>query len=130
MSLLIINNSSSVALHRRVYSHVTTALLWAWWIMLWKPALHYSLHFSLLALVTMGVMIDDREIAYPLLGLCILLTFWNNATKTSAIPVVEEKVNYADYFDISAEDMLKYTNSKICVVHHDEHGKIINIEAR
>jgi poly-beta-1,6-N-acetyl-D-glucosamine biosynthesis protein PgaD len=127
---LIIENRSLVAWHRRVFSDVSTTLLWVWWIMLWKPVLHYGLHFSVLAIVSVGIMIDDRAIAYPLAGLCTILTLWNYVTKTSSAPTVPETINYAEHFDISEQDMLVYTNSKICVVHHDEHGKIVNIEAR
>ena len=64
------------------------------------------------------------------MGLTTILTLWSYGSKSFGNPTIENNINYAKHFDLSEEDMLKCKNSKVCVVHHDEHGKIVNIEAR
>mgnify|MGYP006286532551 CR=1 FL=1 len=127
---IIIDNKSLVAWHRRVFTEVSTAALWVFWISLWKPVIHYGLHFSVAALISMSLLIDDRLIMFPLMGLTMILTVWGYGFSSSVKPVKLDNVDYAEHFDLPEENLLKCKNSKVCVVHHDEHGKIINIEAK
>ena len=128
---IIIDNQSLVAWHRRIFSNVSTTAMWIFWFSLWRPVLHFGLKkISLLALLSAGLIVDDKEYAIPLLALATALPLWNWIAKSTAEPVTVDNIDYAKHFDFTPEDMLHYQNSKVTVVHHNEHGRIINIEVK
>jgi poly-beta-1,6-N-acetyl-D-glucosamine biosynthesis protein PgaD len=127
---IIIDSRSLISWKRRIFSDVSTAVLWGFWAWLWKPIAHFGVHFSVMALISMGIMIDDREIMIPMISICTLLTVWDYLSKTTTIPTVVKNSTYSEYFGIEEKVIQDCQQSQVCVVHHDEHGKIVNIEAR
>ena len=67
-----------------------------------------------------------------LVGTSALLLLWSllpsrGVTHAHAVQGLDD---YSDYFDLDAGEIIAGRESRVCVVHHDDHGNIVGIEPR
>ncbi len=138
---LIINARGDLSWRRRLLSDLATAGLWAFWIVLWWPVfrklyhvirLHRGLSKGAIEVFRTITPISLTHSSIALLGTCALLLLWTllptrKLTHAHALQTLED---YADWFDLDEREIVAGRESRICVVHHDEHGEITRIETR
>jgi poly-beta-1,6-N-acetyl-D-glucosamine biosynthesis protein PgaD len=134
----IINIRHQLSWHHRLYSDASTLALWSAWLWLCRPAI--------LGVVGMlGVALGMRHPAsgtpasnslpsleeMVLLLICVssLLLLWNRLSREPAVqPRVDRVPDFERHFGLPGELINTARNSRRCVVHHDEQGRIITIE--
>ena len=135
---LIINVRRELGWHRRLFSDATTAALWGAWLWLCQPAIgavalmcgtNLGTHFGRVALAcTPASLADD---ALVLAGTAAALLLWKNVSARQARrPQLTHQPDYAGYFGLSAQALEQGRGTSVCVVHHDEQGRIVQIESR
>jgi poly-beta-1,6-N-acetyl-D-glucosamine biosynthesis protein PgaD len=138
---LIINARSDLSWRRRLLSDVVTALMWGGWILLWLPVfrkllqvieLHMSFTPAAIQVLDTLTPIPLAHSLIALLGTSALLMLWTllPTRKLTHAHGVQTLEDYAEYFDLPEHDIVAGQDSRICVVHHDEHGNIVGIDAR
>jgi poly-beta-1,6-N-acetyl-D-glucosamine biosynthesis protein PgaD len=138
---MIINARSDLSWRRRLLSDVVTAAMWAFWILLWWPVfrklyhvirLHEGLAKGAIQVFRTITPISLTHSSIALLGTCALLLLWTLLpTRRLTHPHdVQTLDDYAEYFELDEAEIIAGRNSRICVVHHDEHGQIVSIEPR
>lgn len=138
---LIINARSDLSWRRRLFSDVVTALMWGGWILLWLPVfrkllqvieLHMSFTPAAIQVLDTLTPIPLGHALIGLLGTSALLMLWTllPSRKLTHAHGVQALEDYAEYFDLDEGAILAGQDSRICVVHHDEHGNIVGIEPR
>lgn len=136
---MIINARKHLPLHRRLLSDVVTALMWAGWIWLWLPVIRTYHQLIRLGLNPGAAAEEVLESVSPVslensllavLGTSALLMLWallpSHRTRTSH--TVQNLQDYAEAFALEETEITAGQASRICTVHHDEHGHIIRIE--
>ena len=138
---LIINARGDLSWRRRVLSDLATAGLWAFWIVLWWPVfrklyhvirLHEGLARGAIQVFRTITPISLTHSSVALLGTCALLLLWTllPTRKLTHAHDLQTLDDYAEYFDLDENEILAGRESRICVVRHDEHGRIVGIEPR
>jgi poly-beta-1,6-N-acetyl-D-glucosamine biosynthesis protein PgaD len=137
---LIINARSQLRWHRRLVSDATTGLLWAGWLWMCRPAvvavsrllgLSAGLKHPAAKLLTVGAPVTVEGTLLALAGTSALLLLWNRLSSQPALrPQLTVLPDYAGHFGIDTQTIVAGRNSGVCVVHHDEQGRITRIEAR
>lgn len=128
---LIIDARQQLPWHRRFFSDTSTATMWVVWLLLWRPLLLVTgfmsvQHHHVLAPV---IGIDIEEYLVALFACAAALLLWSGLpSKQVRNPRAKQTHDYAQYFDLPLESIESSRQSQICIVHHDEHGKIIRIE--
>lgn len=142
---LIINARHQMPWRRRLFSDATTAMLWGCWLWLWRPVLsafnwlagfgasftNFIVHFhSALPKIINGSGLGFEGGVVTLVGTSGTLLLWNllPARKVS-MPEVQTLRDYARHFDLPEQTILAGRAASVCVVHHDDNGHIIGIEA-
>ncbi|WOE30519.1 MULTISPECIES: poly-beta-1,6-N-acetyl-D-glucosamine biosynthesis protein PgaD [unclassified Acinetobacter] len=132
---LIIDLRRQLPWHQRYASGTSTALMWAVWLLLWRPVIIVT---GLIALqkhhviqhIFDGLSIGIGHGLTALVACSIALLFWSNfmpaitITKTSAKCVSD----YSNHFHLPIALIEHGRQQKISVIHYDEHGKITQIE--
>lgn len=134
-SPLIIDIRQQLPWHKRYLTVTMTALLWAVWLLLWRPIMlvlgfigvqnhHLGHHLMMLFLTAV-------EKGIILLIVCALgLLLWNHFVPFKsfrhAVPKTDD--DYARYFDLNVDQLQHNRQQKISTVHHDDMGKIIHID--
>ncbi|HEX6592911.1 MAG TPA: poly-beta-1,6-N-acetyl-D-glucosamine biosynthesis protein PgaD [Moraxellaceae bacterium] len=137
---LIINARQHLRWHERLFSDASTAMLWGVWLWLWRPvlstvnwlaALGASFQPTLMKLLANGSPLNIEGGVVALVGTSGTLLLWNllPARKAEA-PQVHTLRDYAGHFQLPEQDILAGRASSVCVVHHDEQGRIVRIEQR
>jgi poly-beta-1,6-N-acetyl-D-glucosamine biosynthesis protein PgaD len=137
----IINARHLLRWHRRLFSDATTAALWAFWLWLCSPALIAFTrllmtgmdlrHHAAARLLVMGSSASIEGGALALAGTSGLLLVWNRLSSQPARrPALTVLPDYSGHFGIATQIIAAGRSSSICVVHHDEHGQIIDIVPR
>ena len=136
---LIINARSQLSWNRRLFSDASTLALWSMWLWLCRSAL-----LRLAGIVGLAVgmrhtvahaqpaddMVSFEDAAAALLGTCSLLMLWNRlATQPAPIPRALPAPDYASFFGIDPAELAIARASRVCIVHHDERGSILRIDA-
>lgn len=135
---LIINVRGELGWHRRLFSDATTAALWGAWLWLCQPAIgavalmcgtNLGAHFGRMALsCTPASLADD---ALTLAGTTAALLLWKNfSARRARRPQLTHQPDYAGYFGLSAQALEQGRGTSVCVVHHDEQGRIVQIQRR
>lgn len=138
-SPLIINARGRLAWHQRLFSDASTLALWSMWLWMCRPALMAAVgvvgvlsglgHGSVQAALP-GTMWSLEEEAFALLGTGALLMLWNwLSTRPAPRPAVQATPDYAAYFGLSQRALAAGRDSRVCVVHHDEQGRIVRLES-
>jgi poly-beta-1,6-N-acetyl-D-glucosamine biosynthesis protein PgaD len=141
---VIINVRRQLHWQRRFFSDATTAMLWGFWLWLFRPVFGIlasfvgtglGLQHSLLTALTVVAPTSLETTALALVATSAILLLWNvaaaklapgdssSATQASALP------DYASHFGMTSAEVAQLRSNRICVVHHDEQGRIVGIEA-
>jgi poly-beta-1,6-N-acetyl-D-glucosamine biosynthesis protein PgaD len=136
---LIINARRQLRWQQRLLSDASTFALWSMWLWLCRPVV-----LSLLGLVgvTLGVSHRPLHPLFPgsavtledavvsLLGTGGLLMLWNRVSSQPAVrPECGIEPDYAAHFGLEIAQIAKGRDSAVCVVHHDEQGRITRIDS-
>ena len=138
---MIINARKDLGWRRRLLSDLVTALMWVGWILLWLPvfrklslAIKLHMFFAPAAIEVLDTLtpISLVHSLIALVGTSGLLMLWTllPTRRLTHAHVVQSLEDYAGYFDLDEAEILADQSSRVCVVHHDEHGNIVGIEPR
>ena len=135
---LIINVRRELGWQRRLFSDATTAALWGAWLWLCQPAIgavavmcgsHVAAHFAGTGMVCTPATLADS--ALTLASTAGVLLVWKQvATRQARRPPPAPQPDYAAYFGLTPQALEAGRGNAVCVVHHDESGRIIQIQAR
>jgi poly-beta-1,6-N-acetyl-D-glucosamine biosynthesis protein PgaD len=138
---VIINARHRLAWHQRLLSDASTAMMWGIWLWLWSPALRSFAWLAdlgarsfpaLMTQLASGSGGDIHHSVVALAGASGTLLVWNRlpARKICA-PAAELSVReHAHHFRLPEHALQAARHASICVVHHDEAGRIIRLECR
>jgi poly-beta-1,6-N-acetyl-D-glucosamine biosynthesis protein PgaD len=128
---LIIDARQQLPWYKRLFSDTSTAVMWGGWILLWRPMLAITGLMSINHPHFIQNLLNFISLEHyftALLACAAALLLW------SALPSYRVKnpetmqlQDYAEYFELNTSVIQQGRDSQICVVHHDEHGKIVNI---
>ena len=132
---LIVDLRHCLPWHQRYVSHTSTAMMWAVWLLLWRPLLivlgivslqKQRLFYQLFSAFGLGI---EHGVS-ALLACAVALLLWSNfvPSKTVKTRSVKNISDYGQHFGLAIEEIEQGRQQKVSVVHHDEHGKIIHIE--
>ncbi|WP_242393222.1 poly-beta-1,6-N-acetyl-D-glucosamine biosynthesis protein PgaD [Anaeromyxobacter oryzisoli] len=137
---LIIDARHRLAWPRRVLSDASTAVLWGAWLWLWSPILKSAAwlaelgtpsYLTLSQLLPSGSAVDLQRSVMALVGTSGTLLVWNRlpARKLRASSALSVR-DYARYFGVPEHALQAGRRAAVCVVHHDDSGRIVEIECR
>lgn len=137
---LIINARHRLAWHQRLFSDASTAMMWGGWLWLWAPILRSSLWLSGLGartyptlekLLVSGSADDIGRSLVALVGTSgtLLAWTWLPARKARAVAALSVR-EYAHHFELPEHELQAGRRASVCVVHHDDHGRIVQLECR
>lgn len=138
---LIINARHHLRWHQRFFSDASTAMLWGGWLWMWRPLLNIfswlstrgaGFHHLLIKLLANGSPVSIGGSMMALVGTSGTLLLWNllPAQKACASPQANTLRDYALHFELPEQEIITGRATSVCVVHHDEAGRIIRIEAK
>ena len=130
---LIIDARQQLPWHRRFFSDTSTAVMWGVWLLLWRPVLFVTGLMSVAhhRVFAPGIGVDLEQYLVALLACAAALLLWSGLpAKQVRNPRAKQTSDYADYFELPESSIESSRQSQICIVHHDEHGKIIRIEQK
>jgi poly-beta-1,6-N-acetyl-D-glucosamine biosynthesis protein PgaD len=140
MGPLIINARDRLRWHQRFLSDASTLLMWWAWLNLWAPlvrSLARAADFGVLSqlapmkILPGGPVVDVRQYALALVGTSGTLLLWNRLPSVKArAPEARSLSDYARHFELPEEALVAGRGTAVCVVHHDECGRIIRVERR
>ncbi|MDF2418783.1 poly-beta-1,6-N-acetyl-D-glucosamine biosynthesis protein PgaD [Acinetobacter beijerinckii] len=133
---LIIDLRRQLPWHKRYFSTTTTAMMWAGWLLLWRPFILVWVLIELqkthIAQRLMAAFSDGIERGVVALFMCaIALLLWGllPAKRLHKKHAIEKTLpEYARYFELSEQEIQTGRQQKVSIVHHDENGKIIRVE--
>lgn len=133
---LIIDLRRQLPWHKRYFSTTTTAMMWAGWLLLWRPFILVWVLIELqkthIAQRLMAAFSDGIERGVVALFICaIALLLWGllPAKRVHKKHAIEKTLpEYARYFELSEQEIQTGRQQKVSIVHHDENGKIIRVE--
>lgn len=132
---LIIDLRQQLPWHRRYASSTGTALMWAVWLLLWRPLLivaglvSLQKHHVIQQLFgAFGLGVEHGVLA--LFAAATALLLWANYMPGRSVQDLPRKqlTDYAKHFELPVQEIEQGREQKISVVHHDEYGKIIRID--
>lgn len=137
---LIINARDRLAWHQRLVSDASTLFMWGAWVKLWVPLLKGLVWFaklSLLSHVTVAKVLPSGTIggvprsAVALVATSGALVVWSRLPSFRVCAPEERSAgDYARHFGLAEQELLAGRAAPICVVHHDEAGRIVRVETR
>jgi len=137
---MIINVRRQLHWQRRLVCDATTLMLWAAWLWLCRPLFgavatlcgsRAGAHFSAAGPALSCTPASIETSAMLLAGTSVILLLWKQVTARQALrPRLAALPDYAAHFGLDEQDIQRSRNSSVCVVHHDEHGRIVQIQAR
>ncbi|MFY3744770.1 poly-beta-1,6-N-acetyl-D-glucosamine biosynthesis protein PgaD [Anaeromyxobacter sp. Red801] len=135
---LIINARHRLAWYQRLLSDASTALMWGAWLWLWVPVLRAIAELGmrsspvLVKLVTNGTGGDLPSSVMALVGTSGTLLVWKGLPARKALADGEALSlrDYARHFALSESSLLAGRRAAVCVVHHDDDGRIVRLECR
>ncbi|ENW78610.1 poly-beta-1,6-N-acetyl-D-glucosamine biosynthesis protein PgaD [Acinetobacter sp. ANC 3929] len=133
---LIIDVRRQLPWHKRYFSTTTTAMMWAGWLLLWRPFILVwvlvELQKTHIAQRLMSAFSDGIEHGVTALFMCaVALLLWGllPAKRVHKKHAVEKTLpDYARYFELPEQEIQVGRQQKVSIVHHDENGKIIRVE--
>jgi len=137
---LIINARDRLAWHRRLFSDASTVFMWGAWLKLLYPLVQAAAwvvkvsvlsHVAMLKVVPSGTIAGAPRYAVALVGASGTLLVWSRLPAfRAAVPAKVLASDYAGHFQVREEALQASRAAAICVVHHDEGGRIVRIEPR
>lgn len=129
---LIIDAGQQLRWHQRLFSGTSTAMMWGGWLLLWRPVLVISWLMSVhhpSTLWHMLGMIELEQYISVLLSAAVALLLWTTLpSQQIRNPRVRQLEDYAQHFQVSAEQISQHRQQQICTVHYDEQGHITKID--
>lgn len=141
---VIINVRRQLHWQRRLFSDATTAMLWGLWLWLFRPVFGIlasligtglGMQHSLLTALTLVAPTSLGTTAVALVATSVLLLGWNllagrmSAAEAPLPDLASALPDYAAHFGLEAAELAQCRASRVCVVHHDEQGRIVQIAA-
>ncbi|MGD9843722.1 MAG: poly-beta-1,6-N-acetyl-D-glucosamine biosynthesis protein PgaD [Steroidobacteraceae bacterium] len=134
---LIINLRGQLRWQHRLFSDATTAALWGYWLWLCRPLIGAAtwligtvLQHPIVQSVALSSTTSLPRTAIALCSTSGSLLIWSHIThKLSVCPLVPAVVDYADYFKLCPAAIQAGRDRQVSVVHHDERGRIVRVEA-
>jgi poly-beta-1,6-N-acetyl-D-glucosamine biosynthesis protein PgaD len=136
---LIINVRRELGWHRRFVCDVSTLTLWAAWAWLCRPLFgavatlcgsRIGAHYTTAGYALSCTPASIEYSAMVLAGAAVILLLWNQLTARQARrPLLARLPDYAAHFSLSLPDIERARASAVCVVHHDELGRIVRIHS-
>lgn len=132
---LIIDLRRYLPWHKRYASNTSTALMWAVWLLLWRPLLIVlgvvslqKQHVVHQLFSAFGLGLEHGVIA--LLACVVALLLWTNFIPSKQVKKSPTKTmsDYVQHFELPVQQIEQGREQKISVVHHDSEGKITRIE--
>ncbi|EXS35339.1 poly-beta-1,6-N-acetyl-D-glucosamine biosynthesis protein PgaD [Acinetobacter sp. 826659] len=134
---LIIDLRRQLPWHKRYASTTSTAMMWAVWLLLWRPfvliwvlAELQKTHLVHRLFSAFGLGIEHGITALIACAICLLL--WSHVLPEHRVGgnalKAKQTDDYARYFDLPEYEIEQGRSQKITVVHHDELGKIVRVE--
>lgn len=137
---LIINARHQMRWYQRFFSDASTAMMWGMWLWLWRPVISTvtwlgsvgaSLQPTLMKIMANGSPVNIEGSMMALVGTSGTLLLWNMLPARKAkMPPVHTLRDYAAHFELPELEIINGRASSVCVVHHDEEGRIIRIDSR
>jgi poly-beta-1,6-N-acetyl-D-glucosamine biosynthesis protein PgaD len=137
---VIIDVRRQLGWQRRISSDASTLLLWATWLWLCRPLFvaiatlldsHVAPRLRAARLAVFGTPLELEYSVLMLAGTSLTLLAWTSLTKRHVLrPETSTLPDYAGHFDLPPIDVQRGRASSICMVHHDEHGRIVSVEPR
>ena len=135
-SNLIIDLRHQRPWYRRYFSKTTTAIMWAAWLLLWRPFVlvwvlielkqeHLLRHLT--AALRYGVEQGLIALAVCVCGLLLWRLLPAKRVK-SKHAVTKTLTDYARYFELPSQEIAEGRQQKVTTVYHDEHGKIVAVK--
>lgn len=135
---LIINARDRLRWHQRLFSDASTVVMWGFWLNLWFPIVRAFTKVPFLDVLARrtarialahGSPFAVERYAVALVGTTGTLWLWNQLPAFKrCTPRVESVSDYARHFELPEEEILGGRSAAICVVHHDEGGRIVRVE--
>ena len=130
---LIIDARQQLRWHQRLFSDTSTAMMWGIWLLLWRPVLIFTWVMSVkhpAALLHFLNMASFEDYMTALFSAVAALLLWSTLPSHKVKnPVARTLDDYASHFGIQPEQIEAGRAQTICVVHHDDEGRIIRIES-
>jgi poly-beta-1,6-N-acetyl-D-glucosamine biosynthesis protein PgaD len=138
---LIINARHLLPWYRRLFSDASTAMMWGAWLWLWTPVLKSSAwvvdfglrsYPSFMNLVASGSAEDLQHSFVALVGTSGTLLAWSRlpSRKARASAPAPSVRDYARHFALREHELHLGRRASVCVVHHDDSGRIVRLETR
>jgi poly-beta-1,6-N-acetyl-D-glucosamine biosynthesis protein PgaD len=138
---LIINARHRLPWHQRLFSDASTAMMWGAWLWLWAPVLRSSAWLvdlgvrsypSFMNVVASGSAENLQHSFVALVGTSgtLLAWSWLPARKVRACAPALSVRDYARHFELREHELHVGRRASVCVVHHDESGRIVRLECR
>jgi poly-beta-1,6-N-acetyl-D-glucosamine biosynthesis protein PgaD len=137
---LIIDARHRLRWYQRLLSDACTAAMWGIWLWLWSPALSSFARLAQLGarapgplkLLGQGGAADLHYCVAALVGTSGTLLVWN---RLPASPRVRGRKmlslsDYAGHFELHEHAITSGRRTPVCVVHHDDSGRIVRLECR
>lgn len=132
---LIIDLRARLPWHRRYMSNTTTAILWGFWLFLWRPIVLIASYIAIekphlihYFFLTFTKVIENGFTA--LLACAVSLWLWSNFMPSKSRKQAQAKSlsEYAEEFGLEAPQLNLLRQQKVSIVHHDMNGRITHID--
>lgn len=137
---LIINARDRLSWQQRLLSDGSTVVMWGAWLKLWYPLaktltlvgkLSVVSHLTLMKLMTTDSIGGVPRYAVALVATSGGLLIWSRLPSfRRCTPQARTEADYARHFGLPETELHAGRESGVCVVHHDEAGRIVRIETR
>lgn len=137
---LIINARDRLSWQQRLFSDASTFVMWGAWVKLWVPlvkALAWVAKVSVVSHVTLAKLLPSgtfggvNRYALALVATSGALVVWSRLPSFKVCePEERSAADYARHFEVSEPELLAGRGSSVCVIHHDDAGRIVRIEQR
>lgn len=132
---LIIDLRQQLPWHKRYISTTSTAMLWAVWILLWRPLLLLigvigiqKPHIVNNIMQAFTIILQHGLIALMVCAFSLLLWSRFIPAKTPQQAKSKSLSDYAAHFSLNEQQIDAGRQRKVSTVYHDENGKIISIQ--
>lgn len=137
---LIINARSQLSWQHRLTTDICTAAMWAAWLLLWRPLLGLLVWLHGLGFVTspasrklaasFGVVSFDGLLVLAAAACVLMLWPLLPTLRARAAPQSDSLRDCAGHFGLPEQDIRSGREASVCVVHHDEDGRVLRVEVR
>ena len=132
---LIIDLRSQLPWHTRYASGTSTAVMWAVWLLLWRPFIILAGLMSLQKQHLLQHLFGSFGLGIEhgvtgLIACTVALLLWSNFVPAKKVAQTQPKTltDYVAHFSLPVQEVEQGRQSKVSTVHHNEQGRIIRID--